>query len=117
MMSAQVVADSWRLNCWRMISVAVASGAKHRRLIERDPLLNAIAEMLEKNVDVFSVVVDDEWIRPTAQVHDVHWQIPMVDCHQRLDTFLQKPIDEFAVEFDAFHVELRAVGQDSSPGN
>ncbi len=83
----------------------VADVGEDGRLVERHPLLHAVAVPFEHQVRVVSEPVGDRAVRPTAEVLERLGQVPVVEGEHGLDVLRQEGVDEPVVEGEALLVD------------
>jgi len=94
------------VNPWRMDAEHVAEHGENPRLVERHPMLHAIAEVLRAHLGIVAEVFRDLAIGPSAHVLDHLRKIPMIEGHERLDVVFEELIDHAIVEIDALLIGL-----------
>ena len=104
------------VNPGRMDAEHVAEDGENPRLVERHPMLDAIAEVLRADGGIVAEVSRGVAIGPSAEVLEHLRKIPMIERDERLDVVLQQLIDDAIVKVDALLIGLAlAVRHDARP--
>ena len=80
---------------------AVAEEGAAPGLVERDPVLHAVAERLADDLRVLGETVRRVALRPAARVLQLLGEVPVVEGDGRLDAVLEQLVDQPAVEVQA----------------
>ena len=96
----------------------MAEMQKALRLVDRDPMGDTIGKAIDDRCGVVLEPLDNLPINPAPLVLDVLRQVPVVECHPRLNAGRQEPIDQLIVEANALSIDrLARVGNDARPGD
>ena len=101
----------------RLDAVTMTEADEALRLVERDPVLHAVAEMTGNDLGVLREPSRRSSIEPPALAVQVVRIIPMKEGNVRSDPGGEEPVDQLIVEFQSALVHFAdARGQDARPG-
>ena len=104
------------VNSRRMHAEHVAEHGENPRLVERHPMLHAIAEVFRAYLGIVAEVFRDFAIGPSAHLLEHLRKIPMIERHERLDVVFEELVDHAIVEIDALLIGLtHPMRHDSRP--
>lgn len=114
---AQVVPDAGGLDARREGGPPVPVQADLLGLVEGDPDLHPVPELVEEEAGVLLVPVDEGGVREPPQFLQGHRQVPVVHGHHGDDLVGQELVDQVVVVGEALLVDFvrEAVGEDARP--
>ena len=102
----------------RVLARRVAEERRAPRLVERRPVLHAVAEPVLRDGGVVGEAVRRVAVAPAAVVLERLRQVPVVERRVGLDAAREQPVDEPVVEGEARLVDRAAAGRhDARPGD
>src|SRR5579871_971469 len=89
-----------------MFAVAIALDAGAIGLVERCPVLNAVAEPPRRQQRIFGKPMGGVAVLPAAAVFERLRQVPVIQANPWLDAGFEHGVDQAIVEFETAMVEL-----------
>src|SRR5262245_49313659 len=102
----------------RMDAEDVTRGRRRQRLVQGDPILDAIAERPPHQRGILTEGFRRGALAPAAAIIERLRQIPMVERDERSDVLRQQRVDQLAVEVEPALIAGAAAGwNDARPGD
>ena len=78
-------------------SAAIPENCDALRFVDSHETLNTALEVFCENFSIASEGWDDLAVEPAALVLQCTWQIPVIKCHQRLNTIRQQFVNKLVI--------------------